>query len=280
MKTIFIYFCLLIMVVIISCKNNNSLESLFNKQLLLPKDVVFTTQGRDTISLNVDGLKIVYYIGQHQCFSCSLKKSTMGRFSSYVDSLFKKKIPILIYLNVNSISDANLLIERDQIDFPLGIDLNNSFISENGFPTPLPYNCFLLDSANRIILIGNPIQNTKIKELYIHTICEKLGIDYNPAQTLNNIFETNIGTITKIETKMSSFSIRNSESTDMVIDTLYSSCECTKAVIDKMVIPPSETATLSISYTPDGVGDFYREVYVQIKGEDKPLVYIIKGKVE
>jgi len=65
----------------------------------------------------------------------------------------------------------------------------------------------------------------------------------------------------------------------MEIDSVYTSCECTTAEIDNTVILHNENAKLSVTYIPDGVGVFYREVYVKVKDVDKSLVYSIKGTV-
>ena len=45
------------------------------------------------------------------------------------------------------------------------------------------------------------------------------------------------------------------------------------------IIHPKEITKISVTYKPDSVGDFYREVYVKVKDVDKPLVYSIKGTV-
>ena len=66
----------------------------------------------------------------------------------------------------------------------------------------------------------------------------------------------------------------------MQIDSVYTSCECTTASINTKTIKKNEPTILSVTYTPDGVGDFYREVYVKISGEDKPRVYAIEGVVK
>ena len=64
------------------------------------------------------------------------------------------------------------------------------------------------------------------------------------------------------------------------IDSVFTSCECTTAKIDKTEILKNDSAVLSVTYTPDGVGDFVREIYLKIHNEDKPKVFEIEGKVE
>ena len=204
----------------------------------------------------------------------------MGLFVDEMTSLTSNQIPIIAILNIDKKTNMSLLKERDDISIPLFQDIDRRFGNNNDLPSDPSFRTFLLDSANRVILIGNPVQNPKIKELYIRTICERLGIDYNPHQTQDNTHEVNLGTFSKSETKSATFPIRNSEQSEMVLDTLFTSCECTTAQINKNVIQPNETATLSVTYTPDGIGDFYREVYVKLKNKEKPLVFIIRGTVE
>lgn len=46
----------------------------------------------------------------------------------------------------------------------------------NHFPTDMAFHTFLLDKENKVVAIGNPIHNSKVKELYLKIIQgEKIG---------------------------------------------------------------------------------------------------------
>ncbi|MCQ2973337.1 MAG: DUF1573 domain-containing protein [Bacteroidales bacterium] len=63
----------------------------------------------------------------------------------------------------------------------------------------------------------------------------------------------------------------------MKIDTIFTSCECTTAKIDKSVIKKSDSAIVSVSFKTDKPEEFSREVYVKTNSKEKPIVYIVDG---
>jgi hypothetical protein len=58
------------------------------------------------------------------------------------------------------------------------------------------------------------------------------------------------------------------------------SVKCIVANINKKHLRPSETATITVYYTPDELGEFYREIHLKIRGIEKPFVFTIRGVVE
>jgi len=56
------------------------------------------------------------------------------------------------------------------IDYILIFDENNDFFRKNTIPSNPMYQTMLLDRMNKIVLIGNPIYNEQLKELYINVI--------------------------------------------------------------------------------------------------------------
>ena len=45
--------------------------------------------------------------------------------------------------------------------------------NKNHFPTEIQLQTFLLDRENKVILMGNPIYNPEIKQLYLKVIKEQ-----------------------------------------------------------------------------------------------------------
>ena len=62
----------------------------------------------------------------------------------------------------------------------------------------------------------------------------------------------------------------------MLIDTVYTSCECTTAEIDKRTIAPADSAVVSVSFKAEKPERFVREVYVGVYGGDE-IVLSIEG---
>lgn len=225
---------------------------------------------------------ILSYTDSLGCQSCNMMLDAWATFISEVCDISDNRVGVLNYVCPRNSKDIIYELVTKDFPYPVCIDLNDSLNKLNHFPSDPRFHCFLLDENNKVILIGNPVQNPKIKELYLRTISERLGIEYNQNSDakMDSKNEINLGSFPKSESKSVQFFIPNNTESEMQIDTVFTSCECTTASIDKIVVPPSSSANLTVKYTPDVVGEFYREVYVQIKGEDKPLVYKIRGKVE
>lgn len=260
------FLMLLFVAIVFSCCNNTKTEyeKWINKQIYFP----------DNIAIVNSGVKIVSYTGLADCVVCEIAPNGWRKFIKELDSI--AKIPVFLILHPKKKMEDNL---RNQCsDLPMYFDVNDDFFNKNNFPEDKRFRCFLLDENNHVILIGNPVHNPKIKDLYIRTICERLGVtskmntDQNP--------QINLGVLSKNKSKTVQFEIKNVDKDTLHIDSVYTSCECTTAKIDKIKILKNESAFLSITYMPDGIGDFYREVYVKVKGEERTRIFAIEGKVE
>jgi hypothetical protein len=59
------------------------------------------------------------------------------------------------------------------------IDSTNIFSIKNpNIPLETKYHTFLLDPNNNVVLVGNPITNEKIREIFLAIIEKKLGKIY------------------------------------------------------------------------------------------------------
>ena len=255
----------------------------FDREVFFPNVINFTQYGRDTVVLNTNTpLKIICYIDSTGCTKCKMQLYMWVTFITDLHKLSAYSVPIVYNIcSTNLTKITNLLIDEG-FNYPVCIDISDSLNKLNHFPSDPRFHCFLLDENNRVILIGNPVQNPKIKELYLRTICERLGIEYNQNSDakMDSKNEINLGSFPKSESKSVQFFIPNNTESEMQIDTVFTSCECTTAKIDKMSISPHQNASLSVTYTPDGVGEFFREVYVKVRGDDKPKTFVIRGNVE
>ncbi len=291
-NNLFSYLLILLLSLSFSCSSRDrGITSLYQewsqKRIKLPGNIVFTKYIRDSIDYNINtNCKILLYVDSSGCTMCKLKLYEWSSFMSEIKNIAGDQVSFVftIYPNnkKNTLRELRSSLIAGRFDYPITIDLYDSLNHLNHFPNDDRFRCFLLDSLNNVILIGNPIQKPKIKDLYIKAIAQRIGKKYDPQ--VNNLSavknEISLGVISKSDVKTALFTITNTESSDIIIDSIFSSCQCTKAEIDQKVIQPTKTALLSVTYHPDNIGDFYREVYVKIKGSENLLTYIIRGKVE
>lgn len=280
-----------ILFVLSFCKQNYSAHvpdlavKWVGKQILFPKGMIFTKNVSDTVLFDLNTkLKVLCYVDSIGCSSCKLKLEMWKSFINSIQQIAEDKCRFIINFTPKNreyvFNELRTKIKTTGFDYPVCIDLEDSLNKLNHFIDDPRFRCFLLDSADCIILIGNPIQNPKIKDLYIHTIYERLSINSVSNSSQDSSPEIDLGTFPLSEPKAVKFFHKNSQQYELLVDTILTSCECTTATINKYVIKPNETATLFVTYTPDGIGEFYREVYIKLKNEEKPLVFKIRGKVE
>lgn len=252
------------------------------KTIQFPYNVSFFVKDSTfSVSLKQQALKLLLYTDSSGCVSCKLKLREWQFFNEQLDSLTDERVPTYIVLASTQNRLKKDLLKADY-HYPICIDYYDSTNILNDFIKDDRFRCFLLDENNRVVLIGNPIHNSKIKDLYFRTICERLGIEYNQNSDakMDSKNEINLGSFPKSESKSVQFFIPNNTESEMQIDTVFTSCECTTAKIDKISISPHQNASLSVIYTPDGSGEFFREVYVKVRGDDKLKTFAIRGNVE
>lgn len=163
----------------ISCVNKedkinveNIVQEWKGKEINFPKDMTYTFQGYDTVSYSTNSqYKILTYIDSFGCTSCKLKLNKWIEFISYLDSSMSNKIDYIFIFNPKSsgVKDLKAELYLNNFTKPICLDLKDEFNSLNNFPTEYDFQTFLLDSNNRVKIIGNPISNSNIKELYLET---------------------------------------------------------------------------------------------------------------
>jgi len=138
------------------------------KEILFPEDMVFTRYGIDTLNYKMkdSDFKLVAYIDSVGCISCKLNLQKWMGFVHEIDSLSSGTIEYLFIFHPNDKSELKYLLKRDKFDIPVFMDNYDKFNKLNKLPDDDLFHVFLLDKHNRISVIGNPIYNIKLKELY------------------------------------------------------------------------------------------------------------------
>ena len=117
-------------------------------------------------------IKLVVYIDSPTCTEC-----TMNSLYSWYDytNLEKKNKDILsIYFIISSEQEERVIASYFRytgLNHPIYIDKDNIFKTSNpSVPEEEVYHTFLLNQDDSVILVGNPLKNTQIKNLYEETL--------------------------------------------------------------------------------------------------------------
>jgi hypothetical protein len=165
---------LLLILLTISCKNKNNqyvsdwVKEWQNKEIVFSDSLVFAHYAEDTVDYKIpeNEYKIIVYVSSSECTSCMLQLSAWKLFLHDIDSVTHRNIPCLFIVNPPRILDLIVLLELAEWEIPVCVDMNNDFAVINKIPVNANFHTFLLNEQNRVVLIGNPMQNIEIAKLY------------------------------------------------------------------------------------------------------------------
>lgn len=163
--------------------------------------IFFTTTIYYSCTDNIEVRQIKKMIGKKISFNMNLLEIRRDTITIFDKSTMENKIKIITYSDISSCTDcmlgSNLLLERliDSLHIPADLyiitypvgdsllfsyvnkvkakytilyDSDNSFLKKNNLQNTLARNrTMLLDDDNKIIIIGEPLRNNKIADLYL-----------------------------------------------------------------------------------------------------------------
>ena len=163
-------------VLLFSCKDtdkqvlNHLVKTWLGKKIVFPEDCKILLLG-DTIKhpLNTT-YNIVSYIDSADCLSCRLQLLEWLDFLQKADSISPQQVSFCFFIHDKNIKHIKILLEADNFNYPVYIDSTDTFNKLNQFPNQEGFQTFLLNKESEIVLIGNPNNSQKIRELYLKTI--------------------------------------------------------------------------------------------------------------
>lgn len=92
--------------------------------------------------------------------------------------------------------------------------------------------------------------------------------------------EHDFGTIREGGDGTYEFVFHNAGSEPLLLNNVRSSCGCTIPEWSKEPIPAGETGMIKVSYNTRITGSFSKSITIYTNADEKPLVLVIKGRVE
>lgn len=254
-----------------------------NKEINFPHDLYFTIYGKDTVQYP-ERLQytIVSYVDSAGCLSCKLRLPMWSKFINQLDSAYSNKVSVLFFLH--SKIDAELLfsLKENRFDYPICIDEEDKFNSLNHFPTDMSFQTFLLDEENKVLAMGNPILNPKIKELYMKIIGGKSTVqemEKDIIQTKVYIDKTSfpLGNFDWHQEQIAIFNLKNVGNKPLVIEYVNTSCGCTLVDYSKEPVQPGKEIKLHTTYKAEHPEHFSKTITVYCNAETSPIKLTISG---
>lgn len=287
-----IYIFILVPFFLVSCqeskKENLSLlvEEWIGKEIVYPDNLSFTLWGKDTIDNIVTGTPytIVTYADSVGCISCKLHLTDWMSYIMELEKTASDRVKVLFLFHPKESQDIVRLLKRERFSYPVCIDVNDSFNKSNKFPSDMAFQTFLLDRGNRVIAIGNPIYNPKIKELYMDIIQGGEPVRKEPSlvrtEVSVNARGVSLGTFSWTEEQTVTFILKNTGDNPLVIEEVTTSCGCILAEYPKEPVHPGMSVSLDITYKANHSEYFSKTVSVYCNAETSPLKLVISGNAE
>ena len=129
------------------------------------------------------------------------------------------------------------IVRKDDFQYPVFIDEKGAFDALNHFPNEMMFQTFLLDKENKVVALGNPVLNPKVKELYLEKLTGMQESKPKAMQTEVSLdkAEVDFGTFPMNEAKTGKFLLTNTGKNLLVVYDVITSCGCTKAEYSRIL---------------------------------------------
>jgi len=278
-------YILLLLSLLTACQENNKekfallVQEWQGKEIVFPQNMAFTRFVTEPVDYRIPDAeyKVLVYVDSVGCTSCKLQLLKWKELIAHVDSATNGNVPFIFVFQSKDDRELRYILKRDNFDRPVCIDRNNRFDELNQFPQDITFQTFLLDKDNKVKVIGNPVHNLAVRDLYLKQIT---GIQYQealPKTTLETEqAEYDLGTVKEGTTKKQAVTVRNTGTSVFKLKGFTTSCDCTEATCDWKELQPGESGTVTVSYEAEQPGDFYRtvEIYGNIPNNSLMVSFI------
>ena len=142
-----------------------------------------------------------------------------------------------------------------------------------------------VDENNKVLAIGSPIHNPKIRELYLNIIQgAKVTVDgkENAVQTEVSLDKTTMhfGRFDWKEEQNDTFILKNVGNHLLIIQDVTTSCGCTQVTYSKEPVLPGDSVSLHVTYKADHPEHFDKTITVYCNAKPSPVILRITGDAE
>ncbi|MBQ4057068.1 MAG: DUF1573 domain-containing protein [Bacteroidaceae bacterium] len=254
------------------------------KEIKFPSHSIFTVLGKDTVDFTFADAdyKVLTYIDSVGCASCKLQLPRWKEWVHEVDSLTGGKVSFIFYFHPKDMKELRYLTRRDGFSYPVCYDEKDELNRLNRFPTEMTFQTFLLDRDNRVVAIGNPVHNPKVKDLYLSLMTGKETSKTTGTTTTVAVNQTTIdfGSFQKTEKQERSFVLTNTGNQLLVIQDVTTSCGCTKVEYCKEPVRLGASLELKVIYEAEQAEHFNKAITIYCNAENSPLRLTVKGNAE
>ncbi len=272
----------------ISCSGSNKeqqdiVAEWVGREIVIPGELGFQV-GNIPVDYDFDAadFKIVTYVDSSGCTNCRMKlkdwEKVINSFKSFPDI----DVNFLMIVGSDKREDIERLIKDNNFHNPVAIDSVGLFSKANPLPSRPEHQTFLLDADNKVIALGNPVYNPKVKELYGQLIFDSQDHKFpDETSSLCKNAVRSLGVVNRGDTITRLFRLNNNTESDLTLQEVTPSCHCVSAKADWDVLKSGEYVDIEISYVADTIPQqFYRYADIWFKERPNPERFILHGFIK
>ncbi|QIU96202.1 DUF1573 domain-containing protein [Bacteroides faecium] len=286
----YIVFCILLFMSI-SCIDSKQkkivdlIREWESKEIVFPINPIFTIGGKDTVNFQVERnkYKIVVYVDSVGCTSCKLRLLAWKGFMAQIDSLSSNTVQFLYFIYPKNKMELSYNLMVDNFRYPVCFDEKDSLNKLNHFPGEMMFHTFLLDRANKVLAVGNPVYNQKIKKLYLDLILgREISNEKEELKTtaILSASKLDMGAFEWHYEQIGEFILTNSGNKPLIINEVVSSCGCTVIEYSSNPIQPRDSIKLKVRYKAEHPEYFNKTITVYCNAENAPFKLKISGNAK
>ena len=278
----------LLMLVACQDKQREDITSLLRewngKTVQFPEKMFFTIRGNDTVDYSIEGkYKILSYVDSTGCTSCKLGLKEWSKYIAQMDSITDGSVKFLFFFFPKDGTEIFQILRIDKFETPICIDNEDALNKLNRFPQDERFQTLLLNESNRVLAMGNPIHNPKVKDLYLKIIQGK-DTDMEPAKPMTTVSinqnSADMGTFDWQQEQTATFTLSNTGDKLLAIEMIDTSCGCITVDYKQEPVHPGGSVTLHVSYKAEQPEYFSKTVTVYCNAEGAPIRLTVSGNAK
>lgn len=172
-------FALLLFTLIYGCQDIRTgilCKKLTGKEIHIPQSLKLMNKQflSDSSLTKLDNkIKLIISVPKTQCTGCRLSAHQL--IDSLINSIPHENFTLMVIIEPlpQLLPDITRIIKQHKLNYPIYLDSNSGFIAQNNFlPKDNAFHSFLLDSNNKIKLIGDPSTDYNLMKLYQSVILD------------------------------------------------------------------------------------------------------------
>lgn len=213
-----------------------------------------------TLDWDNTDFKIITIVDSSDCISCKMKLEAWDNLINELKCIKGIDIDFIMIIEHEKTKLLSATIHTRDFCLPVFFDETTSFRNTNEINISSTINTFLLDSDNRVIAIGNPILNPKVKRLYTNLISEDATTNsFYDNSVIEGEKSRNIGVIKPYSTNNEVFTLKNISDDTLTVESIIPSCDCVKGICSAPTIAPSKEFDIQVTIQPDSLSGFFTQ---------------------